>query len=387
VVVTETCTINVLLPTTNMQDTLWSGYAIVPGSSVNAVGCTWIQPTVSSTGVNSLTGFWVGIDGYRGNTVEQIGTSWSLSTGYYAWVEFYGDGVQNAQGQWIVRGKYFYSVPINSIIGSNFFNIQPGDTISARVQYLSSTTTTSTFEFQFQDTPQNGQTKSWQKALTTQYVVPARSTGEWIVESPNFGSQPLANFGTISFSGAWATVGANTGPINAFTNSALNLIPSSNGGGTDYTSSLGYSNTPGPWELNNGSSSFTVTFGSANSSTANSSSMPTNAGVATSAVLATDTQMIASSNNALRWTELGNNELFAITPDSGPPLVPTWANNCGDWLSHKQQPYNSERTFLSRKTKGSGVDLGGQPFDKSSQPTVWVDAQVFLDAIFAFHYA
>jgi len=240
-----------------LTNTLWSGYAIVPGSPVNAVGGSWVQPAVSSTGANSVTSFWLGIDGYNGRTVEQIGTTWSPSSGYTAWVEFYGDGVQNA------TGKYFYATSLNSIIGYNFFNIRPGDTISARVQYLSSTSTTSTFEFQFEDTPQGGQTKSWQEPLTTQYVVPARSTGEWIVESPNFASAPLANFGTASFSGVWASAGGTTGPINAFTNYAINLVPSGNGGGTDFTSGLVDSNTPGPWEYTGASSSFTVTFGGA----------------------------------------------------------------------------------------------------------------------------
>jgi hypothetical protein len=243
----------------------WSGWVIDPSSQVNAVGATWVQPAVSSTGAKSETSFWVGIDGYGGNTVEQIGTSWSPSGGYQAWVEFYGDctGYQTQPDGTktpINPGQFYFQTNLNSIIGSNYFNIQAGDTISACVTYVSSTSTTSTFDFRFTDTPKGGQaSKYWQQTLTTQHVVPARSTGEWIVESPNQGSAPLANFGTIQFSEASATVGGNTGPISAFNPTALNMTPTATGSGTDYTSGLG--DIPGAgWDSN-----FTVTFGSANS--------------------------------------------------------------------------------------------------------------------------
>ena len=255
-------TIVLFIPTVHETNTIWSGYVITPGNLVNAVGCTWVQNAVSSTGADSITSFWVGIDGFGGGTVEQIGTTWSAASGYQAWVEFYGDDRKVNRGGELVTGKYYYATSLNSIIGYNFFNIQAGDTISAYVGFVSSTNTTSTFAFRFQDTPRGGTTKAWQQDLTTQYVVPSRTTGEWIVETPNVGSSPLANFGTISFSGAWATAGTTTGPINAFTNYALNMVPGI-GGGTDLTSSVVDSSTPGPWEFVGESSGFTVTFGSA----------------------------------------------------------------------------------------------------------------------------
>ncbi len=133
---------------TSRTNTLWSGYVITPSSQVQAVGASWVQPAVTSTGQGSTVSFWVGIDGYGGKTVEQIGTSWSASSGYQAWIEFYGDGVQNSQGQWTATGNYFYQTSINSIIGYNYFNVRPGDTISAYVAFVSSTGYTSTFEIQ-----------------------------------------------------------------------------------------------------------------------------------------------------------------------------------------------------------------------------------------------
>ncbi len=222
--------------TITQTNTVWSGYAITPSNLMNAVGATWVQPAISSTGANSIVSIWVGIDGFGNNTVEQIGTSWSASSGYYAWVEFYGDGVRNAQGGYAETGKYFYETPLNSIIGSNFFNIEPGDTISAYVGFVSSTSTNATFAFRFQSTPPGGTTQAWQEDLTTQFVVPVRTTAEWIVESPDSGVYPLANFGTMTFSGAWASAGA-TAPITAFPNYQLDMVPGT-GGGTDFTSTL-----------------------------------------------------------------------------------------------------------------------------------------------------
>jgi hypothetical protein len=258
------------LKQTAVTNPIWSGYVIDPGSSVNVIGGSWVLPAASSTGANSITSIWLGIDGYGGSTVEQIGVTWSPSTGYYAWVEFYGD----ARGQSL--GKYYYETTLNSIIGSSYFSPQAGDTISARVAYVSSSSTTSTFSFYFEDAPRNGISKNWQESLTTTYVVPARSSGEWIVESPDGGAYPLANFGTVAFSGAWATVGTTTGPITAFANIALNMAPSGiNGGGTDSTSSLTNSSTPGPWEFTGLSSSFTVSFVSAHADTATNGSTDT----------------------------------------------------------------------------------------------------------------
>ena len=80
----------------NATSTNWSGYAVTgPDGSVTDVKGSWKVPDVvcSSPGTpNSYASFWVGIDGYGSNTVEQIGTDSDCSGGnavYYAWYEFY----------------------------------------------------------------------------------------------------------------------------------------------------------------------------------------------------------------------------------------------------------------------------------------------------------
>src|SRR5262249_37063397 len=42
--------------------------------------------------------------------------------------------------------------------------------------------------------------------------------------SSNSGVLPLANFGSVAFSGASASVGSNTGSISAFPNASINMI-------------------------------------------------------------------------------------------------------------------------------------------------------------------
>jgi hypothetical protein len=72
----------------------WSGYAVTgPTGSVSDVKASWYVPKVSCpASPNQYASFWVGIDGYSSNTVEQIGTDSDCQNGkavYYVWYEFY----------------------------------------------------------------------------------------------------------------------------------------------------------------------------------------------------------------------------------------------------------------------------------------------------------
>jgi hypothetical protein len=235
----------------------WSGYA-VSDAGVSAVGATWVQPAVSGTGATASS-MWVGIDGYQGSTVEQIGTAASTSNGnpsYVAWYELYGDQANGKQGPDYNQ----VNIPTSSI------NIQPGDTISAEVSLVAGTT--ATFLFQMTDEPANGgAVESFSIQQTMQYVTPKLSTAEWIVENPNFNfntntaAQPISDFGTATFTGAWATIGKTTGPINSFANIvALNL--SSNQGNDTTTNLPSIARTLGYHEPSAGadSSSFSITY-------------------------------------------------------------------------------------------------------------------------------
>ena len=290
---------NITTPDTSPN---WSGYVIVPGAvtppnQVTEVGGSWVQPAISSPYANAAASIWVGIDGQTwngvaSNTVEQIGTAWDATTkSYTPWIEFFGDGVWNAQTQqWTSQGTYFNQFSINAL-SSTQFNVQPGDTISAGLEYVGNFLSpvtfqlTSSFLFWFQDKPVGGQTVSWSEGLYTSYVVPVRTSAEWIVEAPAPGSPAnappyaLGNFGTVNFTGAWAEAGATSGPITAFSKVEFDVTlgGSGSGGGTDYTSGVVNVPTAGLYEPVANSSSFSVTFGSSTSSTDAAPSSSSNA--------------------------------------------------------------------------------------------------------------
>jgi hypothetical protein len=243
----------------------WSGYASSAGlGTVTAVGGTWVQPAVTgSTG--STTSMWVGIDGLGNGTVEQCGVAATPGSTpeYVPWFEFWGDQVPST----LVpnpnpQGKYYNQTNLPS---SDVVN--PGDTISAAVSFVPGGLSR-TFLFQMTDTPAGGGAGwAWSATKTMSYVTPQRATADWIVENPNNATQPLANFGQLTFTGAWATVNSTSLPINQQPNvQAINMVDAA-GNLMDTTSnppvianSLGY-NEPASGRQ---SSSFTVSFLSSN---------------------------------------------------------------------------------------------------------------------------
>ncbi len=171
----------------------WSGYAIEYPSLANPqsgvvtdVKGTWVVPAVSSSGsTNTYSSAWVGIDGYSSNTVEQIGTEQDWYNGaprYYAWYEMYP------------KLSFVINKPV-----------QPGDTINAEVQYVKGK-----FQLTMTDVTQN-----WTFTTSQKSGQAIRSSAEWIMEAPwSGGVLPLADFGTITFSNASATINNHTGTIS-----------------------------------------------------------------------------------------------------------------------------------------------------------------------------
>ena len=175
----------------------WSGYAVTGAAgSVTDAKASWTVPPVScpigsKPKQNQYSSFWVGIDGFNDNTVEQIGTDSDCQRGrptYYAWFEFY---------------------PNPSYIISSI-SIQPGDVISAEV--------VSTGGGWFTVSLTNVTTNQSSGSISTQVPGAQQSSAEWIAEAPSStgGVLPLADFGTVLFSQNGATVGGTTGAIGAF---------------------------------------------------------------------------------------------------------------------------------------------------------------------------
>jgi hypothetical protein len=250
----------------------WSGYTINPSSGVTAVGGTWAQPADSGPN-NADCLIWVGIDGNGSGTVEQCGTKMTMVNGqaqYYAFYELFGDQTPSSQSpNPNPTGPDYYE----QYISGTTFPVHPGDTISAEVSLVPGTT--NSFRFNMTDKPANGgPLETFSLVQTTQYVTPSRTSAEWIVENDQFPQQPLANFGQVTFTGAWAETGptlshpATIGPITSFADAqAVDMVTPARNPYTlpttvALTGGASTSNTPGYLEPAAGvsSSSFTVSY-------------------------------------------------------------------------------------------------------------------------------
>jgi hypothetical protein len=218
-------------PAGTVCSTNWSGFAVTGSGFTDAKG-SWKVPSVTCSSSTTYSSYWVGIDGYSSNTVEQTGTDSDCSSGhgvYYAWYEFYP----------------------NPSITINGFTVRPGDTITAEVTYSGGV---------FMTTIKDGS-----QSFSTQGTVSgaARSSAEWIVERPALCNghhcklTSLSNFGTVSLGtdytgisqtnyaavngGSLATIGsygsANIHRITMVNNSGATLaLPSVlSGDGTSFT--------------------------------------------------------------------------------------------------------------------------------------------------------
>ncbi len=215
----------------------WAGYAVVGGNdSVANVTESFLIPAVN-TGGNSYAAFWVGIDGFNGNTVEQTGILAEPSghgphsaTQYLVWYEFY---------------------PASPVYAS--FTASAGDNVYASVNYSAGQFTTYIAVY------------STGHLVGTLYHTQAVSgalddSAEWIVEAPSStsGILPLANFGTAYFGQNYtkialtnyATVNGAYGPIGSFGSNVQSITMVTTSGTPEAT----------PSSLNDGGSSFTVTY-------------------------------------------------------------------------------------------------------------------------------
>jgi len=179
----------------------WAGYVIsTPNNATTKVVGSWVEPSFhgSCGGFynESVAVFWVGIDGWNSNTVEQIGTTvecysvlYIASVSYSAWYEFYPAGMVSIS-----------------------MTIHPGDHITAEVSYSK---TFASYTVSLKDTTTG---TSFATAITG--ITANRSSAEWIAEAPSnaFGVLAMADFGTVHFSAATATISGHSHPISGFSN-------------------------------------------------------------------------------------------------------------------------------------------------------------------------
>jgi Peptidase A4 family len=184
-----------------VESTNWSGYADT-GSGFSTVTGSWTEPTATCSGrTESLAAFWVGIDGYSSDSVEQDGTLIECYRGtayYYTWWEMY---------------------PTNDIqvVGET---LKPGDAISASVVRSGTSYTLKVTD----------STHTADSFTTTQTCSScANSSAEWIAEAPSSSSgvEPLSDFHSWTESGATVAAGSTSGVISSFTDDEITMIDSS----------------------------------------------------------------------------------------------------------------------------------------------------------------
>ena len=158
----------------------------------------------------------MGIDGYSDATVEQIGTEQDVVNGtadYQAWWEMYSTG-EGAAGAGHLRhddqaGRFDHRLGPVPHLGHPRGSLRAVD---HRQHRASDSFTT------------------YESSSAVQSPAAARSSAEWIVEAPTVGSSvaALANFGTVTFTNASATINGVTGPINdsAWQSQAINIATS-----------------------------------------------------------------------------------------------------------------------------------------------------------------
>lgn len=177
----------------SMSSPNWAGYAAHrPGMQFTDVRGAWIQPPVSCPGGGTFSSFWIGLDGYLSNYVEQVGTGADCvqanQPAYYAWYELYPAA----------------RVRIAMVI-------RPGDHIEAAVDSIAAGTTLTLRNVS------TGRTFSTVRRGTSGPL----SSAEWIAEAPSActGSTcnvlPLANFGSVSFSMCSADASGSSGTITS----------------------------------------------------------------------------------------------------------------------------------------------------------------------------
>jgi hypothetical protein len=177
----------------------WSGYADTR-TKFTKVAATWTEPAVKCGSAQSLAAFWVGIDGFSNNTVEQDGTLAFCRGGhptYYTWWEMF---------------------PSNNIqvVGST---VRPGDHIAASVVRAGTR-----YTLKVTDSTRGG--NNVRKTETCAATRCHDSSAEWIAEAPtsNGSIVPLPNFRTWTVKNAAVSGGGRRGTISSFAHTAITMV-------------------------------------------------------------------------------------------------------------------------------------------------------------------
>jgi hypothetical protein len=186
---------------TDIDSFNWSGYADTGATTYSKVAASWSEPRVTCTSEDRIAAFWVGIDGYTSNSVEQDGTLAQCFEGtayYYTWWEMY---------------------PTNDIQIAGT-TVAPGDKITSSV-----TRSGSTYTLRVTDATTSGNNISTTRTCAVSGGC-ANSSAEWIGEAPTgpTGEYPLAQFKPWTVASASVATTSKSGVISAFRDSEITMI-------------------------------------------------------------------------------------------------------------------------------------------------------------------
>lgn len=191
----------------------WSGYADSGSAEhYSKVSSSWIQPKITCNPAISgyqWTVFWIGIDGFSNDTVEQGGS------------EAY---CYNGQGPYY--GTWWEDYPVNDIqtVGTT---VKAGDKITASVVRSGTKYTVKVTDAK---TPGNSFTQSF----TCSATACADTSAEWIAEAPGgdntaSGLYPLAPFAPWTNSNSAVANPSKSGNIKSFPDDEITMVSASDG--------------------------------------------------------------------------------------------------------------------------------------------------------------
>jgi hypothetical protein len=184
----------------SVQSSNMAGYANIDETFTSAGG-TWTEPSFTCTSTESLVAFWVGIDGFSSDSVEQDGTLVECydSTAYqYSWWEMYPTNDIQVVGESVASGDHITATVVRS--GTSY-----------KLTVTDSTHTANSFS-------------------TTQTGSDANSSAEWIAGAPCCSGSsvyPLPDLHTWTLSGATVSTSSVSGNICSFPYESITMIGSS----------------------------------------------------------------------------------------------------------------------------------------------------------------
>jgi Peptidase A4 family len=183
-------------PPSEQGDLNWAGYTVAcnfsaPQPLVTEVQGSWIVPQLELSQNDTFSAVWIGIGGYFGHTLIQIGTE------------------QDCIGRTAYYSAWFELLPADSITIQTM-EVFPGDAITASISLTSPELNTWSINI---DDMSTGQSYKQDFVYNS-----GRLSAEWIIERPdvNRSLSELADFGSVTMSNCSATINNEVGSIADF---------------------------------------------------------------------------------------------------------------------------------------------------------------------------